>query len=205
MATVSKQDSASIARQLSVGASALIAQIPALDAAVESQAQEALAAALAAEEAIDEFAVACSERGVNAGDLFAKNIEERVKSADLAVLRDLSIDSSAASDAARAAKDAFAVAVKDAMAEPSVMREIGRLYDQAAQRLEELAESSGRLVTELSQLDGMIRPSLGDSLRLAGDSSQVVHHDVQRDQPERIVARARARARTLAELGDRDG
>jgi len=33
----------------------------------------------------------------------------------------------------------------------------------------------------------------------------VVHHDVQRDQPERIVARARARARTLAELGDRDG
>jgi len=181
----------------------LIEEIPALAMELDAAAADLHAAITASEDASANLARLLSEHGISAGDLFAKDVDQRYKSAGLNACRDARIDSDQASRVLEYERDSFRRSYADALLNGDVLAALGAKYDSIGQRIDDLASQIEALKTSTSQLDGAISVGLRDVLRQAGDASAVISHDIQRDAPDRIAARARSRARTLIELSDR--
>jgi len=194
---------ASVARLIGLNGADLIEEIPALSMELDAAAAQLHAAITASEDASANLARLLSEHGISAGDLFAKDAEQRYRSAGLAACRDAHIDVDDASRVLEYARDSFRRSYADALLDADVLAALGAKYDAIGQRIDDLAGQIEALKTSTSQLDGAISVGLRDVLRQAGDASAVISHDIQRDAPERIAARARSRARTLIELSDR--
>ena len=194
---------ASVARLIGMNGADLIEEIPALADQLDAAAAQLHAAITNSEQASANLARLLSEHGISAGDLFAKDAEQRYRSAGLAACRDARIDSDDASRVLEYARDAFKRTYADALLDSDVLAALGARYDSIGQRIDDLNSQIESLKTATSQLDGAISVGLRDVLRQSGDASSVISHDVQRDAPDRIASRARSRARTLIELSDR--
>jgi len=181
----------------------LVRELPVLAEHLEPIALALADAAAEMEAAQVDHARTCESTGIRADEIYSKDLDQRHKSIDIAHVRDSRLDYDQAHSVYQATRDAMTNAYRSALHEPDVLSAISLAYGAAADRLDEIVARQSEIVAQLQALDGAIAASLREDLKLAGAPASTVTNDLTLDQPDRVTARARARAQALGELGDR--
>jgi len=196
-------DVASVMISAGIQGANLVRELPVLAEHLEPNAIALAEAAEDMEAASVEHARACGATGIRADEIYSKDLDQRHKSSDIARVRDSRLDYDQAHSVYSATRDAMTTAYRNALHEPEVLSAISRAYGAAADRLDDITARQAEIIAQLQSLDGAIGASLREDLKLAGAPASTVMNDLTLDQPDRVTARARARAQALAELGDR--
>ena len=196
-------DVAAVMTRAGIQGANLVRELPVLAEHLEQNALALAEAATEMESAQIEHAKACEETGIRADEIYSKDIDKRHRSADIARVRDSRLDYDQAYSVYQATRDAMTNAYRSALHEPEVLSAVSRAYGAAADRLDEIVARQSEIIAQLQSLDGAIGASLREDLKLQGAPASTVTNDLTLDQPDRVTARARARAQALGELGDR--
>jgi len=196
-------DVASVMISAGIQGATLVRELPVLAEHLDPNALALAEAAEDMEAAQVEHARACEATGIRADEIYAKDLDQRHKSSDIARVRDSRLDYDQAHSAYQATRDAMTSAYRNALHEPDVLSAVSLAYGAAADRLDEVTDRQAEIVSQLQALDGAIGASLREDLKLAGAPASTVTNDLTLDQPDRVTARGRARAQALGELGDR--
>ena len=181
----------------------LVRELPVLAEHLEPTALALAEAAEDMEAASVEHARACESTGIRADEIYSKDLDQRHKSSDISLVRDSRLDYDQAHSVYLATRDVMTNAYRESLHEPEVLAAISLAYGAAADRLDDITARQAEIVSQLQALDGAIAASLREDLKLQGAPASTVTNDLTLDQPDRVTARARARAQALAELGDR--
>lgn len=196
-------DVAAVMTNSSVQGSALVRELPTLAAHLEASAVALKESADELEAAQIEHARACESTGIRADEIYARDLEQRHRSSDIALVRDSRLQFDRSHAVYSATRDAMAQAYRHALAEPDVLAAISLAYGAAADRLDEIVKRQASTLSQMKGLDGAINVALREDLKLAGAPASTVTNDVMMDQPDRVSARARSRAQAIAEMADR--
>ena len=196
-------DVAAVMTSAGIQGATLVRELPVLTEHLNANAIALADAASEKEAAQVDHARACESTGIRADEIYAKDLDQRHKSSDISRVRDSRLDYDQAHSVYQATRDAMTTAYRNALHEPEVLSAISRAYGAAADRLDDITARQVEIVSQLQALDGAIGASLREDLKLAGAPASTVTNDLTLDQPDRVTARARARAQALGELGDR--
>mgnify|MGYP000320575968 CR=1 FL=1 len=190
------------ANLVSLNHGGLLDEMPELFDGIKDEARAVVEAAKAREDADAALAKACSDGGIPAADIHAKDADRRFKASALIAARDAYVDAQHAHQDYGYTRDAFQRAFAANLTDPDVLSELGQMFTQIGDALQVVEQQAAVLTAKAQRLEGVINGSVRDLLRTRGEGSPVVTNDVARDTLPRISQRAHTRGRVLAELGD---